>query len=216
MKVALIGATGFVGSHILEELLLRNYEVTAIARHVDKIKDKPNVVAIQLDINEEGRLASVLKGNEIVISAYNAGWTNPNVYDDYLQGSRHILQAVKDAGIKRFLVIGGAGSLLNTDGIRLVDEKNFPKKIKAGALAAADFYEVVLREDDLDWTFFSPAIQMNPESSGIRTGKYRTGTDHAVQDHEGNSKISAEDLAVAIVDEIDNKNFIQKRFTAGY
>lgn len=216
MKVALIGATGFVGSHILEELIHRNFEVTAIARNVETIKDEPHVIAVQLDVNEENRLASALKGNDVVISAYNSGWKNPKIYDDFLIGSRNILKAVEEAGIKRIIVIGGAGSLLDDNEKRIVDGPNFPKEFKPGALAAAEFYEILQREDELDWTFFSPAIEMNPSTSGKRTGKYRLGTDHPVFDHEGHSKISVEDLAVAIVDEIENQNYIQRRFTAGY
>jgi len=216
MKVALIGATGFVGSHILEELIHRNIDVTAIARKVDSLKNKPHVIAVQMNVNETSHLSSAIKGNDVVISAYNAGWTNPNLYNDFLEGSKHILQAVKEAGIKRFVVVGGAGSLLDSEDKRIVDGPNFPKDFKPGALAAADFYEIIQREDDLDWTFFSPSIEMNPSTSGKRTGKYRTGTDYPVFDHEGHSRISVEDLAVAVIDEIENNNFVQKRFTAGY
>lgn len=216
MKVALIGATGFVGSHILEELVHRNMEVTAIARDVESLKNKPHVLAVQMDVMHDNSLGSALNGNDVVISAFNAGWTNPEIYDDYLEGSRHILKELKETGIKRFIVIGGAGSLLDENDNRLVDAPNFPKEIKPGALAAADFYEVIQREDELDWTFISPAIEMNPSKKGKRTGKYRTGTDHPVFDHDGHSNISVEDLAVAVVDEVENNKFIKKRFTAGY
>lgn len=216
MKVALIGATGFVGSHILEELVHRNMEVTAIARDVENLKNKPHVLAVQMDVMHDNSLGSALNGNDVVISAFNAGWTNPEIYDDYLEGSRHILKELKETGIKRFIVIGGAGSLLDENDNRLVDAPNFPKEIKPGALAAADFYEVIQREDELDWTFISPAIEMNPSKKGKRTGKYRTGTDHPVFDHDGHSNISVEDLAVAVVDEVENNKFIKKRFTAGY
>ncbi|WP_185211936.1 NAD(P)-dependent oxidoreductase [Sphingobacterium mizutaii] len=216
MKVALIGATGFVGSHILEELVHRNMEVTAIARDVENLKNKPHVLAVQMDVMHDTSLGSALNGNDVVISAFNAGWTNPEIYDDYLEGSRHILKELKETGIKRFIVIGGAGSLLDENDNRLVDAPNFPKEIKPGALAAADFYEVIQREEELDWTFISPAIEMNPSKKGKRTGKYRTGTDHPVFDHDGHSNISVEDLAVAVVDEVENNKFIKKRFTAGY
>ncbi|WP_254530035.1 MULTISPECIES: NAD(P)-dependent oxidoreductase [unclassified Sphingobacterium] len=216
MKVALIGATGFVGSHILEELVHRNMEVTAIARDVENLKNKPHVLAVQMDVMHDTSLGSALNGNDVVISAFNAGWTNPEIYDDYLEGSRHILKELKETGIKRFIVIGGAGSLLDENDNRLVDDPNFPKEIKSGALAAADFYEVIQREEELDWTFISPAIEMNPSKKGKRTGKYRTGTDHPVFDHDGHSNISVEDLAVAVVDEVENNKFIKKRFTAGY
>jgi len=216
MKVALIGATGFVGSHILEELVHRNMEVTAIARDVENLKNKPHVLAVQMDVMHDTSLGSALNGNDVVISAFNAGWTNPEIYDDYLEGSRHILKELKETGIKRFIVIGGAGSPLDENDNRLVDDPNFPKEIKPGALAAADFYEVIQREEELDWTFISPAIEMNPSKKGKRTGKYRTGTDHPVFDHDGHSNISVEDLAVAVVDEVENNKFIKKRFTAGY
>ncbi|WP_185217889.1 NAD(P)-dependent oxidoreductase [Sphingobacterium mizutaii] len=216
MKVALIGATGFVGSHILEELVHRNMEVTAIARDVESLKNKPHVLAVQMDVMHDNSLGSALNGNDVVISAFNAGWTNPEIYDDYLEGSRHILKELKETGIKRFIVIGGAGSLLDENDNRLVDDPNFPKEIKPGALAAADFYEVIQREEELDWTFISPAIEMNPSKKGKRTGKYRTGTDHPVFDHDGHFNISVEDLAVAVVDEVENNKFIKKRFTAGY
>lgn len=216
MKVALIGATGFVGSHILQELINRNYEVTAIARNVDKIKDKPHVLAVQTDVNDEGRLASALKGNDVVISAYNAGWENPEIYDDFLAGGRHILQAVKDAGIKRLIIVGGAGSLKINDESRIVDSPDFPAAIKPGALAAADYLEVVKREDELDWTFFSPAIEMNPSNSGTRKGEYRTAIGHPVFDHDGKSILSVEDVAVAIADELENNKFIKQHFTAAY
>ncbi|MGO1521073.1 MAG: NAD(P)-dependent oxidoreductase, partial [Sphingobacterium sp.] len=82
MKIALIGATGFVGSYLLKELLRQKHQVTAIARDVDKIKNIDHVIAVQLDITQEGRLASALKGNDLVISAFNAGWDNPNIYQD--------------------------------------------------------------------------------------------------------------------------------------
>lgn len=216
MKIALIGATGFVGSYLLKELLRQKHQVTAIARDVDKIKNIDHVIAVQLDITQEGRLASALKGNDLVISAFNAGWDNPNIYQDYMDGARHILTAVKEAGITRFIVIGGAGSLLDSEDNRLVDSPSFPSSFKPGAKAAADFLEVIMREQELDWTFFSPAIEMNRENSGTRTAKYRTGTDYPVVDHTGKSKLSVEDLAVAVVEEIENRQFIKRRFTAAY
>lgn len=216
MNIALIGATGFVGSRILDELIQRSHQVIAIARQVDQIKNRDHIIAMQLDIMQEGRLASALRGNDVVVSAFNAGWNNPHIYEDYLEGARHILTAVKEAEIPRFLVVSGAGSLLNEQGERLVDAPDFPKEIKAGALAAADFMEILVRESDLDWTVFSPAVEMNTESSGTRTGNYRTGTDYPVLDHNGKSRLSAEDLAVVVADEIENRNFIRRRFTAAY
>ncbi|MBE8715192.1 NAD(P)-dependent oxidoreductase [Sphingobacterium hungaricum] len=215
MKVALVGSTGFVGQAILKELTDRNHEVTAIARDVTKLKDLPNVIAIQADVNDVNALSSALKGSDAVVNAFNPGWTNPNLYEDFTKGSRSILEAVKESGVKRYVVIGGAGSLYIGDK-QLIEDENFPKAIKPGALAATEYLEVIKREDELDWTFFSPSIEMSPETSGKRTGKYRTGLENPVFNDEGRSVISVEDLAVAIVDELENNKFVQKRFTAGY
>ncbi|WDF66767.1 NAD(P)H-binding protein [Sphingobacterium oryzagri] len=214
-NVALIGATGFVGSAVLQELLDRGFTVTAIARHVDAIKSTAHVIAIQADVTEETVLSAALKGNDVVVSAFNAGWKNPNLYDDFMAGGRSILQAVKSAAVPRAIFIGGAGSL-EVDGKKIVDTADFPREIKAGAQAAADYLEIVKREHDINWTFFSPAIEMNPETSGKRTGKYRTNSNSPVFDKQGRSVLSVEDLAVAIADEIENPKFEHERFTAGY
>ncbi|MBB1647778.1 NAD(P)-dependent oxidoreductase [Sphingobacterium sp. UME9] len=215
MKVAVIGSTGYVGSHLVKELVDRNYDVVAIARHLENIPSSEKVTKLQVDINDNNQLVSALKGVDVVVSAFNAGWTNPNLYEDFTKGALAIQQAVKDAGINRFIVIGGAGSLL-IDGNRLVDSPDFPKEIKAGALAAADYLNTIQKEDQLTWTMFSPAIEMNSHAGGTRTGKYRTGLDAPVFDQEGRSRLSVEDLAVAIVDEIENEQFLNKRFTAAY
>jgi len=216
MKVALIGATGFVGSALLRELLHRNYDVTAIARSIEKIpvKDgKPKIAAV--DVTDIQALAGVLKGNDVILSAFNAGWSNPNIYNDFMKGSEAIQQAVKEAGVKRFLTIGGAGSLY-IDGKQIVDGEDFPESIKPGATAARDYLDVLKKEIDLDWTMFSPAINMHQGIKIGRTGKYRLGTDEPVFGDDGESTLSVEDLAVAVVDEIENHKFPRKRFTAAY
>lgn len=215
MKVAVIGSTGYVGAHLVKELVDRNYDVVALARHTESIPSNDNITKIAVDINNHGQLVSALTGADVVISAFNAGWTNPNLYEDFTKGALAIQQAVKEAGVKRFIVVGGAGSLL-IDGNRLVDSPEFPQEIKPGALAAADYLDIIRKEDQLDWTMISPAIEMNPHAGGARTGKYRTGLDSPVFDQEGRSRLSVEDLAVAIVDEIANKQFINRRFTAAY
>jgi len=215
MKVAVIGSTGYVGSHLVKELVDRNYDVVAIARHTENIPSNEKVTKIQVDINDSHQLVAALKHVDIVISAFNAGWTNPNLYEDFTKGALAIQQAVKDAGVSRFIVIGGAGSLL-IDGNRLVDSPDFPEEIKPGALAAADYLDTIRKENQLTWTMFSPAIEMNAHAGGTRTGKYRTGLDAPVFDQDGRSRLSVEDLAVAIVDEIEHKQFLNKRFTAAY
>lgn len=214
-NIALIGATGFVGSAILNELINNDFTVTAIARDVTTLKALPHVVAVQADVGEETALLAALKGNDAVISAFNAGWDNPNIYADYLAGGRSIVQAIKESGIKRAIFVGGAGSL-EVDGQKLVDAPDFPRAIKDGARAASDYLEIIKREPELDWTFVSPAIEMKKESSGKRTGKFRTGFDNPVFDETGHSVISVEDLAMAIVHELKDGQFIKVRFTVGY
>src|SRR5206468_1414077 len=115
-------------------------------------------------------------------SAYNAGWTNPDLYHDFLQGAQLIQEAVKQSGVKRFIFIGGAGSLYAAPNQQLVDTPAFPKEWKPGALAARDYLNMLKKEDDLDWTFLSPAIEMHQGTSGTRKGKYRTGLDNPVFD----------------------------------
>lgn len=216
MKVALIGASGFVGSAILNELSNRQYNITAIARDTSKIVANENIQLAQVDVNDVEKLSEVLKNNDVVVSAFNAGWTNPNVYEDFKKGAKSIIEAVKRAGDKRLVIVGGAGSLYVNENTKLIDTPDFPTEIKAGAMAATELLDDVKAEKDLDWTFFSPAIEMHQGTSGVRTGKYRTGLDNPVCDESGRSVLSVEDLAVVIVDEIENKKFVQQRFTAAY
>jgi putative NADH-flavin reductase len=216
MKVALIGATGFVGSKILSELINRNHQVTAIVRNPEALTENENVVAKKVDVLDIDALADAVKGHDVVVSAYNAGWTNPNIYDEFLKGSEAIQEGVKKSGVKRFIVMGGAGSLYVADGVQLVDSQDFPEEWKAGALAARDYLNIIKKEQDLDWTFISPAIEMHQGTSGERKGTYRTGLETPVFDENNRSVISAEDVAVAIVDEVEQPKHIKERFTVAY
>ncbi len=213
MKIALIGATGFVGANVLKEALQRGHIVTAIARNIEKIEtENDKLTKVAVDVLDTAKLAEALAGNEIVISAYNAGWTNPDLYNAFIQGSQAIQAATKQAGVKRLLVVGGAGSLY-IDGNQLVDSPQFPAEWKTGATAARDYLNNLRKEEELDWTFLSPAIELHP---GERTGKYRIGTESPVFDENGKCSITAEDMAIAIVDEAENKQFAKQRFTVGY
>jgi len=217
MKIALIGATGFVGSKILEETLNRKHAVTAIVRNPEKLSLKHSLLTVvKGDVFNEQELTTLLKGHDVIVSAYNPGWSNPNIYDDFIKGTTTIQQATKNAGVKRFIVIGGAGSLYIAPGVQLIDTPEFPAEIKPGASAARDYLETIKQETELDWTFFSPAIEMHQGTAGIRRGIYRTGLEHPVFDENGRSILSVEDVAVVIADEIENKQFVNKRFTAAY
>jgi len=213
MKIAIIGATGFVGSAILNELSSRNHEITAIARNA---KNSSDVNWISADIFNTDALAEAIKGNDIVISAYNSGWTNPNIYDDFITGSKAIQEAVKKSGVKRFITIGGAGSLFVAPGLQAVDTPDFPKEYHAGASAARDYLNILKEEKDLDWAFFSPAFEMHQGITTGRTGKYRLGLENPVFNDEQRSILSVEDLAVVIADEAETPKHHQVRFTAAY
>ncbi|MFL9483243.1 NAD(P)-dependent oxidoreductase [Chitinophagaceae bacterium LWZ2-11] len=217
MKVALIGASGFVGTQILNELLQRGHQVTAIVRHPDKITvTNKDLTVVKADVYDAKALTKILKGHDAVLSAFNAGWTNPNLYNDFVKGSEAIQEATKKAGVKRLLVIGGAGSLEIAPGLQLVDTPEFPAEYKSGATAARDYLNTLKKETSLDWTFLSPAIEMHQGTAGIRKGTYRTALDNPVFDTNNRSILSVEDLAVAFVDELENGKFIKKRFTAAY
>lgn len=215
MKIAIIGASGFVGSKLVNEAINRDFEVTAIARNIDKITND-NISKKSVDVNNVDQLSDALKDHDVVISAFNAGWTNPNLYDDFLEGSKAIQKAVKQAEVPRLIVVGGAGSLYDNENQQLVDSPDFPADIKPGATAARDYYNILKEENELDWAFFSPAIEMHPGVTDGRTGKYRLGKDNPVFDDNKVSKISPEDVAVVLIDEIEKPKHHKVRFTAGY
>lgn len=217
MKITLIGATGFVGSAVLKELLDRGHEVTAVSRHPEKIAvNRSHLTTAGVDVLDTDRLGDAIRGSDVVISAYNAGWTNPRIYDDFIRGAEAIQSAVERAGVKRLIVVGGAGSLLDGSGKQLVDSPDFPQAWKPGAQAARDYLNTLKQAKGLEWTFLSPAIEMNARNPGSRTGVYRTGKDHPVMDSNNKSVISVADLAVALVDEAETPAHIRQRFTVGY
>ncbi|MGI4865294.1 MAG: NAD(P)-dependent oxidoreductase [Janthinobacterium lividum] len=216
MKIALIGATGFVGSRLLTEALNRGHQVTAILRTPAKLTvEKENLTVVAGDVTQPDQLAKQLAGHDIVISAFNPGWDNPNIYNDSLAGLKDLEKATEEAGVARYLVIGGAGSLY-IDGKQLVDGPQFPAEIKAGATAARDYLNVLKGNTTLDWTFFSPAIEMHPGIDTGRTGHYRLGTESPVFNAEGRSILSGEDLAIVVLDEVEKHQFSRQRFTAAY
>ncbi len=216
MNIALIGASGFVGSAVLKELVYRGHQVTAITRHPEKISGNASVKPVKADAMEPDQIAEAVKGQDAVISTFNAGWDNPNIYQDFLKGSKSIQEGVKKAGVKRLITVGGAGSLYVAEGVQLVDSPDFPEAWKAGALSARDYLDELRKEKDLEWTFLSPAIEMNQGTAGVRTGSYRTGLENPVFNEQGKSVISVEDIAVALADEVEHPKHIRQRFTVAW
>ena len=217
MKIALIGASGFVGTALLNELLERGHEVTALTRDVANVKKQHQFLNIvQANVLNDTELAEKVQGHDAVISAFNAGWTNPDLYEDFLNGSKTIQEGVKKSGVKRFIFVGGAGSLYAAENLQFVDTPEFPEQIKPGALAARDYLNHLQTEKELDWTFLSPALEMHQGTSGERKGKYRIGKDTPVFDENGRSIASVEDTALAIVDELEYPKHNRERFTIAY
>jgi len=216
MKVALIGASGFVGKAILNELLSRGHQVRAVSRHPENVEQNPNLTFVKADVLQEDKLVAALAGQDAVISTYNAGWDNPNLYSEFIEGSLAIQAGVKKAGLKRLIVVGGAGSLFVSPEVQLVDSPDFPEAWKMGALAAREYLNLLKAEKELEWTFLSPAIEMTPQTSGKRSGKYRIGLENPVYDENQRSIISVEDAAVALVDELEHPKHIRQRFTVAY
>ena len=213
MKIALIGATGFVGSAILQEALQRGHEVTAIVQHLEKIKPHPKVRPNKADVQKRDEVTQSVAGHDAVISAFNPGWSNPDIYSQQVKGARSIIDGVKKAGVKRLLFVGGAGSLEVKPGIQSVDLPEFPAEYKQGALATREALNMLRKEASLEWTFLSPSADLSP---GKRTGHFRLGTDQLLTNAQGESRISVEDYAMAMIDEVEKPKHIRRRFTVGY
>ena len=214
-NVVLIGASGFVGTAILNELLNRGNKVTAIVRNPEKVTvSNSNLSVVKADVSDVESIANTSKGKDAIISAYNPGWTNPNIYEETLKNYPLILQAAKQSGVKRLLIVGGAGTLFCAPGLRVVDSGAIPESIMGGVKSLGEFYlNILMNEHDIDWVFFSPAGSLEP---GERTGKFRLGKDDLIVDADGKSHISVEDYAVAMVDELEKHAHHQERFTIGY
>lgn len=214
MKIALIGATGFVGAPLVAELLQRGHQVTALARDPSKLAARPQLSARALDVNDPDAVAAAVKGHDAVISAFNPGWDAPGLYELFTKGHDAIVAGVEQSGVKRLLVVGGAASLFVAPGVQLFDTPEFPSHVPAnvipGARAARDALTRLRSNTTLDWTFLSPPALLAP---GERTGKYRVGGEQLLMAGAAPAGISVADLGVAIADEIETPKHIRARFT---
>ena len=203
MNIALIGVSGRVGSRLLAELLRRGHRVTGIARDTSKLASQPQLVLKNGDANQPAQLAPLLAGHDAVLSALKFATSD----------AAALIAAVKQAGVDRLLVVGGAGSLEVAPGRALLDTPDFPAAYRPEAEAGRRFLDTLRTERTLDWTFLSPSAEFVP---GERTGKFRLGGDQLLADANGRSWISMEDYAIAFVDELETPKHSRQRFTVGY
>ncbi|MDO5105219.1 NAD(P)-dependent oxidoreductase [Capnocytophaga sp.] len=215
MKIVVIGATGLVGSATVKELAQRGHQVIALARDAEKVQKTPNITAVSADVNAMD-FYKHLQNADAVISAFNAGWTNPNLAHDYTQGYQRILEAAKKAQVPYLLVVGGAGSLYVAPNLQLVDTPDFPKEYYQAADAVRNLLNDLKPRRDVNWAFFSPAAMfaVNPVRFE-RTGKYRLGKDEVLMTQEGiPADISVSDLACVLADDAEQQAYLFERFTA--
>ncbi|MBN2990569.1 NAD(P)-dependent oxidoreductase [Pseudomonas cedrina subsp. fulgida] len=202
-KIAIIGATGRAGSQLLEEALRRGHSVVAIARNVDSIAVQHGVTVKQADALNADELQQAIHGSDVVISAAHFK-TVP---------AQAVIDPVKKAGVKRLLVVGGAGSLLLPSGERVIDSAGFPEEYREEASAGSQFLDRLRQEKDVDWSFISPSAEF---VEGARTQAFRLGQDHLLISSEGRSWISFADYAIALIDEVESPKHSRQRFTVGY
>ncbi|WP_342243815.1 NAD(P)-dependent oxidoreductase [Pseudomonas sp. OTU5201] len=213
MKIALIGASGFVGSAVLDEALQRGHQVTAIVRHPEKLPQHANLTVLKGDAYDAAAIAQAVAGHEAVVHAFNPGWGEAKIRELFIQGTQAIFAGVKQADLKRLLVVGGAGSLYVAPNLQLIDTPDFPAAYKEGAEGARQALNLIREEHSLDWTFLSPPALLEP---GERSGRFRIGGDQLLMSGDHPARISVADLAVAIIDELEQPQHIRQRFTVGY
>ena len=203
MKIAVLGATGNVGTRLVSELTRRSHQVTAIARHPHTLANQVGITPVVADVEKEQELAATLVGHDAVIHSLKFISTD----------AAKVIAATKEAKVPRLLVVGGAGSLETPPGVLLVNAPNFPAEYKPESLAGTKFLRVLREEKELDWTFLSPSALFAP---GERVGTFRLGGDQLLVAADGQSHISMEDFAIALVDELEHPRHSRQRFTVGY
>jgi putative NADH-flavin reductase len=201
--VALIGATGNAGSRILNELTRRGHRVTAIVRNPAKVPSSKNTTAKSGDVHDLEGLAALVAGHDVVVSSVHFTASDPQI----------LIAAVRKAHVPRYIVVGGAGSLMTPAGQLLIDTGHVPLPYVPESRAGVAFLEILRGVSDFDWSFLSPSAEF---VAGQRTDRFRLGHDQVLKDEYGRSWISYEDYAVALADEIESNAHPRQRFTVGY
>jgi len=214
MKILLIGATGNIGQRILKEALNKGYEVTAAQRHPEKLKTRHALMTVtKVDLLDEIELPSLINGYKLIISSISAG--GESTPEQFKKANDNLIAALEGRPDQRLIVVGGAGNTEVAPGVRVVHSPimdSLPEEWKPDIFAHAYVLDQY-KASDVNWTYFSPARDIEP---GERTGKYRLGAGNMIIDDNGNSKISMEDYAAALVDEIENKKFVKQQMSIGY
>jgi hypothetical protein len=215
MKIAIVGATGFVGSKLLNEAANRGHQVAAITRSPQKLPARPEIEPVGADVNDLNVLVSHFRGKEAVIHSYAPAreLSVAERIEQQRKATETILTALKAADVNRLLAVGGAGSLYVAPGVRNMDQPDFPKEYEGGVKSTLLIKEILLKEPELDWTYLCPSHMLVP---GERTGKFRLGLDDLLVGADGQSRISVEDYAVAMIDELEHPRHTRRRFTVGY
>ena len=209
MHIALYGATGNSGSRILSELLTRGHQVTAIVRDPARLSARPSLTVVPGDVSSVDDIATKIKGADAVVSAYAPP---PDDTDQLVEVTQRLIDAVRKAGVPRLLIVGGAGSLEVAPGVTVIESGHLPAQWMPIAISHARILDLA-RKSDINWTYFSPAGFFVP---GERTGKFRLGKDQLIANEQGDSRISLEDYAIALVDELESPKHERERFTIGY
>lgn len=216
MKIVLFGATGHIGQRVAAEALSRGHEVVGVVRDPDKVASPdPRVTLVQGDATDASSVAKVARGADAIVSAISP---RPNARGrgapSLAAAARALMEGARAAGVRRLISVGGAGSLEVAPGVRLMDAPGFPDAYKGEAREGLESLEA-FRADGagLDWTYLSPAAEIGP---GPRTGVYRTTGDQFLADAAGHSRISYDDYAVALVDELERRAHVGARFGVAY
>lgn len=213
MNIFVIGATGNIGTRIRSEALSRGHRVTGFTRDAAKLPFEPGLAVAEGDVLDTARLAQAMKGHDAVVVSHNSPWDDPKAGPKTIIAADSIIDALREAGVARVLWVGGAGSLFNAEGKRVIDAIEMPPWAVSSIWAMAAHLAYLKTIEDLDWSFLSPSLMIGP---GERTGRFRLGTDELLVDSENNSSISYEDFAVAAIDELEDPRHIRMRFTVGY
>jgi putative NADH-flavin reductase len=213
MNTLLIGASGYVGSAILKELLDRGHRVTAVVRDPGRLPAHPALTVADADAYDAASIAAAANGHDAVISAFSPGLADPELYDHHVAAMTAIVEGVKRSAVDRLLVVGGAGTLEVAPGVQLVDTPEFPSQWKPTALATRESLKLLQDAPSLRWSFLAPAAHLEP---GERTGRYRVGTGRLLVDAQGQSRISVADYAVAMADELEQPRHERQLFNVAY